>query len=105
MSCIHAQLAAIREQAKDLPLPSSAKRVLTYLLDLAARSGRPDIVPTNARIGEELGYCRRTIQYAFRELEEAGLGVRKGGVGYKNRPDIPNMPAVWTFTAPCTLID
>lgn len=113
LACIHEQLAAIREQTRDIHLSKNTRKVLDYLLDSAEQSGRLSVSPTNARIMQAAGCCRRTVQYAFETLTKLGIGVRTPGSGCE-RPSLKRRrlkirhfdptPGVWTFTAPETVV-
>jgi Bifunctional DNA primase/polymerase, N-terminal len=65
-----------------------------HLIGLAHRAGVLQVRPTNEQLTEALDFCERYVQYAFRELEAAGLGKRHGGRGGL---DTPNEAAIWTF--------
>ena len=90
-----ADLAALRDHVALLNLPKRAQGLVAYLFD-QSDGGAMQIRPTNDDAQQALGCSRRTIVYAFRDLETAGLGKRSGG---RNTGGV-NEAAIWTWFRP-----
>ena len=82
-------------QVRLLDLSDRAHLLFAYLHQRATDAGALQVAPTNEQLAADLGFCRRYVIYAFRELEAAGIGKRTGGKG--GLPGQPNEAATWTF--------
>jgi len=78
--------------ACNLEMSDRAHWLFAYLLGLCYERGILQVAPTNEQVAADLDMCKRYVQYAFRELEAAGLGKRQGGRNVEG-----NIAATWTF--------
>lgn len=85
-------LATLADRVHALDLSDRAFALFDHLHHIASERGVLQVAPTNAQLAAALDMCERYIQYAFRELEAAGIGRRQGG-----RNVIENIAATWTF--------
>lgn len=74
---------SIRLMAKvwDAQMDTTLKFILLSLADYADDNGQ-NVYPSIATIQRKTGYGERTVQRAFRELEEAGILVRVGQTSF-----------------------
>ena len=87
-------LEAICEAACAIDMSDRARSLFSYLATSCHERGVLQIAPTNAQLSADLDMCERYVQYAFRDLEQLGLGKRQGGKGGLGQP---NEAATWTF--------
>lgn len=91
-----AVLSELYDYVNTIELGDRAVLLFAYLHQLADECGLLQVRPTNAAIAAALGLCERSIQRAFRDLEETKIGKRSGGRGWRDS-DQPNEAATWTF--------